>query len=336
MSVNTQDNQAAVRERVPGSPHGPGPGSGTSPRGRTRTPRWSWRTAQSIKGASLTFPFLAGFALFVLVPVGMALRESVYTTKSSGGLGFGGQTVSFAGLDNFAAGLVDGNFWVGMLRVFLYALVVVPVTQVLSLTLALLLDAARRRTAARFRIALLLPYMVPGIVATMVWIFQYSPTVGPLTPFFAAFGLDLNFFSSSMVWVSMGNLAVWGALGFTMLILYGALQSVPHEIFEAARLDGASELRIAWSIKVPFVRGSLVLTSLLSIIGTLQLFDQPLLFRAVTPETITRDFTPAMMIYDQAFNVGNLNYATALSVILALVVGVASAIIYRFINKEES
>ncbi|GHH64991.1 carbohydrate ABC transporter permease [Promicromonospora soli] len=333
MSVNTQDHHTTAREPVPGSPPGGRARSGSSPRGRT--PLWNWRTAQSVKGASLTFPFLAGFALFVLVPVGMALRESVYTTKSTGGLGFGGQTVSFAGLDNFAAGLVDGSFWTGMLRVFLYALVVVPLTQVLSLALALLLDAARRRAAARFRIALLLPYMVPGVVGTMVWIFQYSPTVGPLTPFFEIFGLDVNFFSSSMVWVSMGNLAVWGSLGFTMLILYGALQSVPHEIFEAARLDGASELRIAWSIKVPFVRASLVLTSLLSIIGTLQLFDQPLLFRAVTPETITRDFTPAMMIYDQAFKVGNLNYATALSVILALVVGVASAIIYRFINREE-
>lgn len=338
MSVNTQDHHTAAREPAPGSPPGGRPRSGSSPRGHTsrgRTPRWNWRTAQAVKGASLTFPFLAGFALFVLVPVGMALRESVYTTKSTGGLGFGGQTVSFAGLDNFAAGLVDGSFWTGMLRVFLYALVVVPLTQVLSLALALLLDAARRRAAARFRIALLLPYMVPGVVGTMVWIFQYSPTVGPLTPFFELFGLDVNFFSSSMVWVSMGNLAVWGSLGFTMLILYGSLQSVPHEIFEAARLDGASEVRIAWSIKVPFVRGSLVLTSLLSIIGTLQLFDQPLLFRAVTPETITRDFTPAMMIYDQAFKVGNLNYATALSVILALVVGVASAIIYRFINREE-
>jgi multiple sugar transport system permease protein len=333
MSVNTQDHHTTAREPVPGSPRGERARSGSSP--RRRAPFWNWRTAQSIKGASLTFPFLAGFALFVLVPVAMALRESVYTTKSTGGLGFGGQTVSFAGFDNFAAGLVDGSFWTGMLRVFLYALVVVPLTQVLSLVLALLLDAARRRAAARFRILLLLPYMVPGVVGTMVWIFQYSPTVGPLTPFFELLGLDINFFSSSMVWTSMGNLAVWGSLGFTMLILYGSLQSVPHEIFEAARLDGASELRIAWSIKVPFVRGSLVLTSLLSIIGTLQLFDQPLLFRAVTPETITRDFTPAMMIYDQAFKVGNLNYATALSVILAVVVGVASAIIYRFINREE-
>jgi multiple sugar transport system permease protein len=296
----------------------------------------TWRRIQALKGASLTFPFLAGFGLFVIVPVIMALRESVFAGKSSGGLGFGGQTVTFVGLDNFVQGFQDPVFWGGMLRVFVYAIVVVPLTQALSLACALLLDAARRRTAARFRVILLLPYMVPGIIAAMIWLFQYSPVVGPLSAFFRLFGVEVNFYSGEMVWVSIGNMALWGALGFNMLILYGALQSVPHEIFEAARLDGAGELRIAWSIKVPFVRASLVLTSLLSIIGTLQLFNEPLLFRAVTPETITKDFTPALMIYNQAFQVGNLNYATALSVILALVVGAASAIIYRFTNREEA
>jgi multiple sugar transport system permease protein len=289
---------------------------------------------QALKGASLTFPFLAGFALFVIVPVGMALRESVFAAKSTGGLGFGGETVTFVGLDNFAEGLQDPVFWGGMLRVFVYALVTVPLTQLLSLACALLLDAARRRTAARFRVVLLLPYMVPGIIATMIWLFQYSPAVGPLSDFFRLFGLELNFYSGDLIWLSIGNMALWGALGFNMLILYGALQSVPHEIFEAARLDGAGELRIAMSIKVRFVRGPLVLTSLLSIIGTLQLFNEPLLFRAVTPETITKDFTPAMMIYNQAFQVGDLSYATALSMILAAVVGVASALIYRFTNRE--
>jgi multiple sugar transport system permease protein len=290
---------------------------------------------QNLKGASLSFPFLAGFTLFTIVPVVMALRESVFATKSSG-LGFGEDTVSFVGLDNFVRVFADDVFWSGMLRVAGYALVIVPLTQVAGLVLALLVDAARRRTAARFRIVLLLPYMVPGVVATMVWLFQYSPVVGPLTKFFALFGLDVNFYSGDMVWVSIGNLALWGSLGFNMLVLYGALQSVPHEIFEAARIDGASELRIAWSIKIPFVRGSLALTSLLAIIGTLQLFGEPLLFRSVTPESITKDFTPAMMIYNQAFQVGDLNYATALSIVLALVVGVASAIIYRFIGRSES
>ncbi|MBL0888702.1 sugar ABC transporter permease [Myceligenerans sp. I2] len=296
----------------------------------------AWRRIQALKGASLTFPFLAGFSLFVVVPVIMALRESVFARRSSGGLGFGAQTVSFVGLDNFADGFQDPVFWGGMLRVFVYAIVVVPVTQALSLACALLLDAARRRTAARFRVVLLLPYMVPGVIAAMIWLFQYSPAVGPLSAFFRLFGVEANFYSGELVWVSIGNMALWGALGFNMLILYGALQSVPHEIFEAARLDGAGELRIAMSIKVPFVRASLVLTSLLSIIGTLQLFNEPLLFRAVTPETITKDFTPAMMIYNQAFQVGNLNYATALSVVLALVVGIASAIIYRFTNRQEA
>lgn len=289
---------------------------------------------QKLKGASLSFPFLVGFGVFTIVPVVMAVSEALYSTKSTG-LGFGAATVEFTGLDNVLRAATDGVFWAGMLRVFCYALILVPLTQVVSLTMALLLDAVRRRVASRFRVLLLLPYMVPGIVATMIWIYLYSPAVGPITEFFDLFGIHLDFYSGQLIWLSIGNLALWGALGFNMLILYGALQSVPHEIFEAARIDGASELRIAWSIKVPFVRGSLVLTSLLSIIGTLQLFNEPVLFRAVTPETITKDFTPAMMIYNQAFQVGNVNYATALSIILALVVGVASAFIYRVTNRRE-
>jgi len=313
--------------------HGPGAGQAPPP-ALNRQARW--RTLQNLKGASLSLPFLLGFALFSIVPIVMALRESAYAKRSSGGLGFGEQTVEFVGLDNLARAVVDTTFWSGMGRVAVYAVILVPLTQVVSLGMALVLDAARRKVAARFRVALLLPYMVPGIVATMIWIYLYSPTVGPLHAFFEMLGLDANFYSSEMIWVSIGNLALWGAIGFNMLILYGALQSVPHEIFEAARIDGASELRIALSIKVPFVRGSLVLTTLLSIIGTLQIFNEPLLFRAISPETITKDFTPALMIYNQAFQVGDVNYATALSIVLAVVIGIASAVLYRISSRSES
>jgi multiple sugar transport system permease protein len=323
------DTAAGRRTSQAGSVPASAAGRGT-PRRRVK-----WRTQQDLKGASLSFPFLIGFGIFSLVPIGMALKESVFATKTSG-LGFGASTETFVGFDNFAAALVDLSFWAGMLRVFLYALVIVPLGQVVSLTMALVLDAVRRRVAARFRIVLLLPYMVPGIVATMIWIYLYSPVVGPLRGFLEMFGLDVNFFSGDMVWTSIGNLAIWGGIGFNMLILYGSLQSIPQEIFEAARIDGASELRIAWDIKVPFARGSLVLTSLLAIIGTLQIFSEPLLFRAVTPETITKDFTPAMMIYNQAFQVGDVNYATALSIVLGVVVGIASAVLYRITNRIES
>lgn len=303
--------------------------------GASASPRLSWRTKQRIKGASFTWPFVIGFAVFTLLPVVVGLGQSLFASKTSG-LGFGAATVSFAGFDNFARGLVDPVFWDSMLRVSIYAVVIVPVIQLVSLTLALLIDAVKRKVANRFRLVLLIPYMIPGIVAIMIWLYLYSPVVGPLRPFFGLFGLQTDFFSGSMIWVSIGNLALWGSIGFNMLILYGALQAVPREIFDAARVDGASEFRIAMSIKVPYVRGSLVLTGLLSIIGTLQIFNEPTLFRSISPESITKDFTPSMVIYNQAFQVGNLNYAAALSIILAAVVGAASVIIYRLTNKVES
>ncbi|MFI7642903.1 carbohydrate ABC transporter permease [Nonomuraea sp. NPDC049400] len=292
----------------------------------------TWRRIAAIKGASFTVPFFLGFVLFTAVPIVLALRESMYTTKSSG-LGFGEKTIEFSGLANLLKGMGDERFWAGMGRVALFAAISIPLIQVASVAVALLLDAATRKVAARFRLALLIPYMIPGIVATLIWIYLYSPDVGPLTPFFALFGVDADFYSGELIWVSIGNLMAWGGIGFNMLIVYAALQAVPREIFEGARVDGASELRIAWSIKVPLIRRSLVLTTVLSIIGTLQIFSDPMLFRSMAPETVTRDFTPIMGIYDWAFAQGDFNYAAALSIILALVVGLASAIFYRFTNK---
>ncbi|MFI6335301.1 carbohydrate ABC transporter permease [Streptomyces sp. NPDC050535] len=297
-----------------------------------RAARLGWKRLQALKGASLTIPFFLGFALFTVVPLFMALRESLYREQSSG-LGFGAKTVEFVGLDNFTEGFSDGRFWGAMGRVALFAAIAIPLIQLAGVGLALLLDAASQRTANRFRIPLLVPYMIPGIVAVLVWIYIYSPAVGPLTPFLAAFGIDADFYSGELIWVSIGNLVAWSSIGFNMLIVYSALRAVPTEIYDAARIDGASEWRIAWSVKVPMVRRSLVLTTVLSIIGTLQIFSDPMLFRSMTPETVTRDFTPIMAIYDWAFAQGEFNYAAALSVILAVVVGTASALFYRLTNK---
>ncbi|AXG83110.1 carbohydrate ABC transporter permease [Streptomyces paludis] len=286
----------------------------------------------AFKGASFTFPFFLGFVVFTVVPVAIALKESLYTEQGSG-LGFGPKTVEFSGVDNFVRGFEDAKFWSAMGRVALFAAISIPLIQLASLGLALLMDMVKQRLANRFRIALLVPYMIPGIVATLIWIYLYSPVVGPITPFLAFFGIDANFYSGDMIWVSIGILIAWSSIGFNMLILYAALQSVPRELFDSARVDGASEWRMAWSIKVPLVRRSLVLTTVLSIIGSLQIFSDPLLFRSMTPETVTRDFTPIMAIYDWAFAQGDFNYAAALSIILAVVVGIASAIFYRLTNK---
>ena len=285
------------------------------------------------KGAAFTVPFQLGFVFLYLLPIGYAVHQSLYRSRSSG-LGLGGTTDEFAGLDNYQQGLTDSEFMGSVLRVVLFACVQIPVMLLVSLVLALFLDALGSRTAGRFRILLLVPYMIPGVVAAIVWLNLYSPDVGPLTPLGEIFGFSWNFFAPSMVWPSIGNLLTWHGIGYNMVILYSALQGVPRDLFEAARLDGASELRIARSIKIPFVRGALVLTGMLSIIQMLQIFNEPALFRNVNPQTVSDSFTPIMIIYNQAFNAGNYHYAAALSVLLALILGVASFLFYRFTSKE--
>lgn len=285
------------------------------------------------KGAAFTVPFQLGFVFLYLLPIGYAVYQSLYRSQSSG-LGLGGTTDEFSGLDNYQQGLTDSAFMGSVLRVVLFACVQIPVMLLVSLVLALFLDALSSRMAGRFRILLLVPYMIPGVVAAIVWLNLYSPDVGPLTPLGEIFGFSWNFFAPSMVWPSIGNLLTWHGIGYNMVILYSALQGVPRDLFEAARLDGASELRIARSIKIPFVRGALVLTGMLSIIQMLQIFNEPALFRNVTPQTVSDSFTPIMIIYNQAFNAGNYHYAAALSVLLALILGVASFLFYRFTSKE--
>ncbi|MFJ8490197.1 carbohydrate ABC transporter permease [Streptomyces sp. NPDC094038] len=289
--------------------------------------------SQRWKGAAFTVPFQLGFVFLYLVPIGYAVYESLYRSHSSG-LGLGGATDEFSGLANYQQGLTDPAFLHSVLRVLLFACVQIPVMLLVSLLLALCLDTLAARAAGRFRVLLLVPYMIPGVVAAIVWINVYSPDVGPLTALGKAFGLDWNFFAPSMVWPSIGNLLTWHGIGYNMVIIYSALQGVPRELFEAARLDGASESRIALSIKVPYVRGALVLTGMLSIIQMLQIFNEPALFRNVTPQTVSDSFTPIMVIYNQAFNAGNYHYAAALSVLLALILGVASFLFYRLTAKE--
>ncbi|MEU4160859.1 sugar ABC transporter permease [Actinoplanes sp. NPDC026670] len=284
------------------------------------------------KGFLFTVPFFAGFLLVFVIPFGYALVESLYTKRLSGA-GLGGAVRSFAGFDNYTRGLQDTQFWSAVGRVAVFALVQIPVMLGLSLLAALLLDMAVKRSAKVFRLGLLIPYMIPAIVATLVWLYLYSPQLGPVTKAAAALGADVDMFSPDLLWFSIGNLLTWAGLGYNMLIIYGALRSVPRELFEAARLDGAGEIRIAWSVKIPYVRSSLVLTGMLAIIHMLQIFAEPLVFRVTSPETVTASFTPIMMIYNLAFTQSNYHYAAALSVILAVLVGATSAVFYRLTNR---
>jgi len=309
-------------------------GEAGTPRLRGMTSRAGrGRRAQGIKGLAFTLPYVLGFLAVYLAPVGYAVWQSVHQQKRSG-LGFGAPTTVFSGLANFTAVLRDSGFWSSLLRVLLIAAVEIPVVLGLALVMALLLDSTKARMAKYFRVAYLVPYMVPTVVATLVWLYLYSPVASPVISTVKHLGGTLDFFTPVNTYLSIGNVLVWEQTGFNMILIAAALQAVPRELFEAARIDGAGELRIAWSVKIPAVRPVLVLTGMFSIIGMLQLFAEPLILRQLAPQAIGTGFTPMQSIYQTAFSTSNYDYAAAMSVVLALVTGILAFAFYRLTNRR--
>ncbi|MDX6352612.1 MAG: multiple sugar transport system permease protein [Streptomyces sp.] len=285
------------------------------------------------KGFAFTIPYVVGFLAVYVAPVGYALYQSVHQEKRSA-LGFGAPTTVFAGLANYRDAFADGVFWRSMLRVALFGAVEIPVMLGLALLMALLLDGLAARGARFFRLAYLTPYVVPGVVSALLWLYLYSPTISPISGAVGRLGGSLDFFTPVNTYLSLGNVLVWEQIGFNMILISASLQAIPKELYEAARLDGATEQRIAWSVKIPAIRPVLVLTGMFSIIAALQLFTEPLIIRQEAPGPIGVNFTPMQTIYVTAFSTSNYHYAAALSTVLAVVTGVLAFIFYRVTNRR--
>ncbi len=262
-------------------------------------------------------PFGVLFLLFFILPIFYAIYQSLFRSMHSG-LGLGAATISFNGIGNYVDVFHDLNFYVGIGRVLLYGIVQVPVMLILALIMALLLDSAVVRWKNFFRVAIFVPYAIPGIIAALLWGFLYNPALSPFNTISQALGgHGVDFFGSGIVLWSIANIATWAWTGYNMLIIFAALQAIPSEIYESARIDGASGLNIAWNIKVPLVAPALVLTAIFSIIGTLQLFNEPQVLSFVTPN-INSSYTPNFYAYNVAFTNNNYYYAAALAVVLAV------------------
>lgn len=280
------------------------------------------------RGALIVFlvPFGVLFALFYIVPIGYAVHQSLLVVEREGT--FGPAVQVFGGLTQYIAVLQNEAFWSSIGRMLLFGVVQVPVMLGIALVLALLLDSPLVRGSMFFRLAFFAPYAVPGVIAAIMWGFLYSPKLSPFT----GVTQSVDFLSAGNVLWSIANVVTWVYVGYNMLIIYSALLAIPGEIYEAARLDGASQLRIAWSVKIPLVIPALVLTGIFSIIGTLQLLAEPQVFQSFT-SAVTSTFTPNLTIYSTA-SVPNVSLAAAMSVVLALATFVLSFTVLKLTQRR--
>jgi multiple sugar transport system permease protein len=291
------------------------------------------RHRRSLAPVGFLLPFGLPFIMFFLVPIGYGIYQSLFKVQRLGALGLEGSKTVFAGIDNYTHALNDPRFVSSILRVLLFAVVEVPAMILLALALALLLDTASARLPRMFRSAFFMPYGVPGVIASIMWGFLYTPGISPILRIFSDIGLPTNFLGEGSVLWAIANIVTWQFAGYNMLVITAQLKSVSADLYESAHIDGANGWQTAWHIKIPLVRPAVVLTTVFTIIGTIQLFSEPFVLKAVSP-AINSTYTPNLAAYNDAFSYNNYNLGAAESVFLAVVAFVLSFSFLKLVARR--
>ena len=288
----------------------------------------SFQSRQSLAGALFVAPFLVFVVLFLALPLGYALWLSLHSESLALG-------TRFTGLAQYEHVFKDPEFRAGLWRVIRFGAVQIPIMLGLALVGALALDAINSRMARVFRLVAFMPYAVPVVIGALMWGFLYSKTFGPLAGISEVWGgTPVNFFGGHLLLLSLGNVVTWAWTGYNMIVLYSALQGLPREMYEAAVVDGASPVQIAWHVKVPAIRQAISLAAIFTVIGTMQFFNEPAVMARFAPD-IGAGYTPNLYAYSQAFRFSAFNYSAATSFALGLAVFVLSYA-YVFVSRRRA
>lgn len=263
-------------------------------------------------------PFLILFVAFLIVPLGYALNLSLWKETMVGGL-------RFAGVDNYVRAFTDEKFWSGVLLLLRYGAIQIPAMLGGALLLALVLDSGMVWARNAFRLGLFLPYAVPTVLAALLWGYLYGPNFGPLAQLADHLGVARpDLLGRDLMLFSLANISVWEHMGYFMIIYYAALQAIPDEFEEAAVVSGARAWQYVLYVKLPLMRGTILVTCIFAIIGTLQFFAEPYLIRNLSPTVINAHYTPNIYAHSLAFTNQEYNYSAAISFVLGGIVAVIS------------
>lgn len=285
----------------------------------------TWVRGGGLSTLVIALPMLLIFGVFSWWPIVRAVVMSLQRTNLS-------QPATFVGLDNFHYVLTDPDLPTAVLNTLYFALLALLFGFPIPLLAAVLMSSVRRMRGL-YSVLAYLPVVVPPVVAVLLWKFFYD-------------GSKQGVFNEVLSWVGLGPYtwlssphlampslvleATWAAAGSTVIIYLAALLSVPPELYDAAEVDGAGVWRRIWHVTIPQLRGVLVITFILQIIGTVQVFIEPFLFTGGGPNNAT--LTVMLMIYNYAFGRslgGDYGAATALSVMLAIFLAILSAVYFR-------
>ncbi len=295
--------------------------------------RRSWRSAELRAAIFFLAPGLAIVGVFFLIPVAGAFLLAftdfdIYALADP-------RNVRLVGLANFAALLENPVFWTALRNTLFFVLVGGPVTVVVSLAAALLVDAKTARWKGFFRTVYFAPFVTTLVAVATVFRFLYHPRFGLLNQFLRVLHVPPIDWLGNPRWAmtAIVILAVWKNFGYNMIVFIAGLQSIPESLYEAARIDGAGGWRRFRHITVPMLAPTFLFVGVITMIGYFQLFAEPYVMTRGGPLNAT--LSMALFMYQQGFRWWNMGYSAAIAFFLFLLI-LAATLLQLVLQKKRS
>lgn len=243
-------------------------------------------------------------------------------------------TTKWVGLKNFNQAFHDPDFWISLKNSLLYV-IVVPVIQILAILMAVLVNA-KLKFVNFFRVAYFIPVVTSAVAAAIAWKWMYEEK-GILNYILRSLGLihqDIAFMvEPSLTLAGVMILTIWKGLGYYMMIYLAGLQSIPAEMQEAARIDGANRMQVIRHITIPLLMPFVLLCSLLSVMGAIRVFDEIFVMHGPKGDPVNSTLVTSVYTYKVAFQDFNFGYSAAIGLVVALIILVFSLLMFRYTRK---
>jgi multiple sugar transport system permease protein len=265
-------------------------------------------------GLWFALPALALIAVFFVLPVaaGLALSLSDFDIYALGNLDY----LRFVGFGNYTLLVQDPLFWRALLNTSYFVLIGGPLSVLVSLGAALLINARLVRWKGMFRVIFFLPVMTALVAVAVVWRYIYHPRYGLLNYALGFVGIGpVDWLGDPLLAMpALILMAVWKNFGYNMIIFIAGLQSIPEQLYDSARIDGAGRVQQLRFITLPLLAPTFLFVGVLTMIGSFQLFAEPYVMTQGGPGDAT--LSVVLLMYQQGFRWWNLGYAAAIAFLL--------------------
>ncbi|NHB84736.1 sugar ABC transporter permease [Tessaracoccus sp. HDW20] len=241
----------------------------------------------------------------------------------------------FVGTENYLAVLKDPLFWATIKRGFLFVAMTVPIMLILAFFFACLVVAVSRRFASALKVSIYIPTIISTVIASIVFVLIYDYSGGLLNWFLGHFNIDPIAWIGDPAWslLAIAVPAIWLGLGLTSLIMVAAMVDIPMEFYEAASMEGAGWWAKTFYITIPQMKNVLLYLLITGFVAAIQQFELPLIMTGGGPLDSTT--LPNLFIFNHFRNDINVGYSIAAALLLFVVLGTVSAMVFKVLNSEK-